>query len=337
MSNPAIYALTPITFRLDLKDPFIFTAHHIDHFPEGNSQLGPNTPAEQKEFSMYYGDIVPGFPEHPHTGFETITLVEQGTVDHFDSLGNGGRYGAGDVQWLSTGSGVEHCEMFPLLHEHQPNPFELFQIWFNSSPAQKKAPPDYKMFWREDIPHVYETDDSGLTADVRVISGQFKDTAAISRPPNSWAAASENRVNIYLITLPPHAALTVPATTARSNRFGYFYQGSTLSIEDQQIQRKYLAELKPDADIRLQAGDSEARILWMEGEPIGEDVAMRGPFVMNTVQELDDAFRRYRATRFGEWPWSNPAPVFDRKQPRFASYDGGKREEYPEEPEKDAV
>ncbi|WP_374668396.1 pirin family protein [Acinetobacter sp.] len=337
MSSPAIYALTPIEFRLDLKDPFLFTAHHIDHFPEGNAKLGPHSAAAHNEFSMYYGDIVPGFPEHPHTGFETITLVEQGTVDHFDSLGNGGRYADGDVQWLSTGSGVEHCEMFPLLHEDRPNPFELFQIWFNSAPEQKKMPPDYKMFWRERIPHAYETDDAGLTADIRVISGQFKGIQAISRPPNSWAAAAENRVNIYLIALPPHAVLSMPATTASSNRFCYFYQGETLKIEQKLIQRRYLAELKADAEIRLQAGNAEARILWLEGEPIGEDVAMRGPFVMNTAQELDDAFRRYRATRFGEWPWPNPAPVFERSQPRFASYDGGKREEYPEEPEKDAV
>lgn len=330
MSSPVIYALTPIEFRLDLKDPFLFTAHHIDHFPEGNSELGPNEPATQNEFSMYYGDIVPGFPEHPHTGFETITLVEQGTVDHFDSLGNGGRYAAGDVQWLSTGSGVEHCEMFPLIHEDKPNPFELFQIWFNSSAEQKKQPADYKMFWREHIPHVYETDASGLTADIRVISGKYNTTEAISRPPHSWAAAAENHVNIFLITLPAHAELKVPATTATSNRFCYFYQGDTLQIENKPIQRRYLAELKPDTEIFLKAGNSEARILWMEGEPIGEEVAMRGPFVLNTAQELDDAFRRYRATRFGEWPWPNPAPVFTREQKRFASFGGGVRKEYPE-------
>ena len=80
MINAVIYTISPITFRLDLKDPFIFTAHHIDHFPKANADMGPLTPAINKEFSMYYGDIVPGFPEHPHTGFETITLVEQGTV-----------------------------------------------------------------------------------------------------------------------------------------------------------------------------------------------------------------------------------------------------------------
>ena len=332
MSDAVIYALSPITFRLDLKDPFLFTAHHIDHFPKANANLGPATAAQHQEFNMYYGDTVPGFPEHPHTGFETITLVEQGFVDHFDSLGNGGRYGAGDVQWLSTGNGVEHCEMFPLLNEDRENPFELFQIWFNSSPEQKQQPADYKMFWREHIPHVSAKDTQGRDTDIRVISGQYQGTEAISRPPHSWAAAPENKVNIYLITLAPHATLTIPATTATATRFAYFYQGDTLELAKTQIQHKHLAELKPDVNIQLQAGEVEARILWLEGEPIGAPVAMRGPFVLNTNQELDDAFRRYRATHFGEWPWPSPAPVFAREQVRFASYEGGQRQEFPEQP-----
>lgn len=331
MSNAVIYNITPITFRLDLKDPFLFTAHHIDHFPAANADMGPKTAAEKDEFNMYYGDVVPGFPEHPHTGFETITLVEQGYVDHFDSLGNGGRYAAGDVQWLSTGNGVEHCEMFPLLHEDKANPFELFQIWFNSSAEQKTHDADYKMFWREEIPHVFETDNEGKKSDIRVISGQFKSTDAISRPPHSWAAAAENKVNIYLITMQAGAELVIPATTSSSNRFAYFYQGNTLEIEGQTIQMKHLVELQSDADVHLKAGGLEARILWLEGEPINEPVAMRGPFVLNTTEELDAAFKRYRETHFGDWPWPTPAPVFKRDQARFASYEGGKRVEHPEQ------
>lgn len=331
MSNPLIYSVVPIEFRLDLKDPFIFCAHHIDHYPKGNADLGPATPALNKEYNMYYGETVPGFPEHPHTGFETITLVEQGYVDHFDSLGNAGRYAEGDVQWLTTGNGVEHCEMFPLLHEDRENPFELFQIWFNSSPEQKKQPADYRMFWREQIPHVFETDPQGRKSDIRVISGAFKHTDAIPRPPHSWAAAAENKVNIYLITLAPEAELTIPAITTTSNRFCYFYEGKTLDVEDQTIDFKHLVELKPDADIHLKSGLLESRILWLEGEPINAPVAMRGPFVLNSNEELDAAFRRYRETHFGEWPWPSPAPVFEKAQPRFATYNGGERKEFPEQ------
>lgn len=330
MKKSVIYSVTPITFRLDLKDPFLFTAHHIDHFPKGNSKLGPLTPAHNKEYNMYYGEVVPGFPEHPHTGFETITIVERGYVDHFDSLGNGGRYAAGDVQWLTTGNGVEHCEMFPLLNEDKENPFELFQIWFNSSPEQKTKDADYKMFWREKIPHVSEENEAGLKSDIRVISVQFKGVSAISRPPHSWAAASENNVNILLITLEAGAEMTIPATTETSNRFAYFYQGEHVYIEGQEIPYKHLVELQPDAEIQLKAGRTEARILWLEGEPIGAPVAMRGPFVLNSDEELDVAFRRYRETHFGKWPWPTSAPTFKKDTPRFASYEGGKREEYPE-------
>lgn len=98
MSNSVLYSVVPVESRLDLKDPFIFTVHHQDHYPQGNAQLGPVTPPYQHEYDMYYGEQIPGFPEHPHTGFETITIVERGYVDHFDSLGNSGRYAAGDVQ-----------------------------------------------------------------------------------------------------------------------------------------------------------------------------------------------------------------------------------------------
>jgi quercetin 2,3-dioxygenase len=326
----AIYSIVPVEFRLDLKDPFIFTAHHVDYFPEGDAQLGPKHPALNNEYRMYYGDHVPGFPEHPHTGFETITIVEQGIVDHFDSLGNGGRYAAGDVQWLTTGNGIEHCEMFPLIHEDRANTMELFQIWFNSSSKQKQQDPDYKMLWREQIPHVYLKDAQGKTTDIRVISGQLHDTQALARPPHSWAAAAENHVNIFLIQIPAHAQVTLPATTATSTRFAYFYQGSSLDVFDQQVQVKHLIELQPDLEVNLTAGDQEARILWLEGEPINEPIAMRGPFVLNTEQELDAAFKRYRATQFGDWPWPSSAPVFKREQPRFATYSGGEKQEFPE-------
>lgn len=331
MSNSVLYSVVPVESRLDLKDPFIFTVHHQDHYPQGNTDLGPVTPPYQHEYDMYYGEQIPGFPEHPHTGFETITIVERGYVDHFDSLENSGRYAAGDVQWLTTGNGVQHCEMFPLVHQDQDNPLELFQIWLNSSPEQKKQPADYKMLWREQIPHVFSANAAGPKADIRVISGQFKDTKALDRPPHSWAAPAENRVNIYMITLAPEAELIIPASTASATRFCYFYQGKGLELEGQKIQVRHLVELKPDQDIHLKGGLLESHILWLEGEPIGAPVAMRGPFVLNTQQELDAAFRRYRDTQFGTWPWPNTEPSFPREQPRFASYDGGQREEYPEQ------
>ena len=332
MSNSVIYRNEAIQSQLRLKDPFIFTMHHIDHYPRGNAQMGPTIPSTpDARYSMYHGETVPGFPAHPHTGFETITLVEQGTVDHFDSLGNSGRYADGDVQWQSTGDGVEHSEMFPLVHQDKENPLELFQIWFNSSPAQKKEQAVYKMLWREEIPHVITKDAQGLTADIRVISGQFNDQWSLAQPPHSWAFDKENKVNIFMITAEPNAEIIIPATSSTSTRFAYFYEGESLDVAGQNIPVKRLLELKPDTEVVLKNGGTTGKILWLEGEPIGAPVAAHGPFVLNSDHELKVAFSRYFETQFGGWPWDTPAPVFDVNQKRIASYNKGETVEYPDQ------
>src|SRR5690554_5174211 len=120
-------------------DPFLFCAHHRDDYPQGNAEMGPAASLagrhlgrdfdEQKPWRMYHGQKVPGFPRHPHRGFETVTVVRSGFLDHTDSMGATARYGAGDVQWLTSGRGIQHSEMFPLLRGDASNPPELFQSW----------------------------------------------------------------------------------------------------------------------------------------------------------------------------------------------------------------
>ena len=154
---------TPIDLHWPTQDPFLFCAHHFDHYPKGNRKLGVEAIAfegremgsdftEKDGFRLYHGQEIPGFPVHPHRGFETITIVRKGYVDHADSLGAAGRYGEGDVQWMSAGSGVQHSEMFPLLHQDKKNTLEIFQIWLNLPKAKKMTKPDFKMLWAEDIP-----------------------------------------------------------------------------------------------------------------------------------------------------------------------------------------
>ena len=96
----------------------------------------------------------PGFPQHPHRGFETVTFVRRGYIDHSDSLGATARFGRGDVQWLTAGEGIVHCEMFPLLDREHDNPVELFQIWLNLPAEDKMVEPYFTMLWGEDIPHL---------------------------------------------------------------------------------------------------------------------------------------------------------------------------------------
>ena len=103
---------------------------------------------------MYHGSDVPGFPQHPHRGFETVTFVRRGLIDHSDSLGATARFGRGDTQWLTAGGGIVHSEMFPLVDTVEPNPTELFQIWLNLPAADKMVEPYFTMLWADDIPVV---------------------------------------------------------------------------------------------------------------------------------------------------------------------------------------
>jgi len=159
--NPVLY-IRPMGFQWETADPFLFCVHHEDKFPKGNDQLGPVASMDGRHmgddfiikdgFRMYHGKKVPGFPGHPHRGFETVTVVREGLVDHADSLGAAGRYGNGDVQWMTAGGGVQHSEMFPLLNKDKDNPLELFQIWLNLPKKNKMVKPYFRMLWSDTIP-----------------------------------------------------------------------------------------------------------------------------------------------------------------------------------------
>nr|WP_290936872.1 pirin family protein [Haliscomenobacter sp.] len=121
MSN--ILRIRPLGFPWETRDPFIFCVYHEDFYPLGNAQMGPAASLSGRNLGqdftvkdgwrMYHGRTVPGFPSHPHRGFETVTIARKGFVDHSDSLGATARFGNGDVQWMTAGKGVQHSEMFP--------------------------------------------------------------------------------------------------------------------------------------------------------------------------------------------------------------------------------
>ncbi|MCF7806899.1 MAG: pirin family protein [Candidatus Marinimicrobia bacterium] len=327
-----IININKLDFTWATRDPFLFCVHHRDQYPAGEAYLGPPATALKgrnigQDFTlkdgwrMYHGDRVPGFPAHPHRGFETVTIVLNGYVDHSDSHGASGRYGEGDVQWMTAGSGLQHAEMFPLLNQDTPNTGELFQVWLNLPEKNKMVDPFYKMLWSEDIPT-----HKANGAHVRIIAGTFQGLTPPPPAPDSWARDPENEVSIWIITLEPNANWVLPATHPGLNRSLYFYQGSDITIAGKDIGVSHSLDLKPEAEVDFKNGKEEACLLLLQAKPIGEPVAQYGPFVMNRRVELEQAFSDYQKTQFGGWPWSRNDPVHGPKKRRFARFADGSEE-----------
>jgi redox-sensitive bicupin YhaK (pirin superfamily) len=326
-------------------DPFLFCVHHVDHYPAGDLSMGP--PPEtlrgrrigmdfegRDGWNMYHGEAVPGFPRHPHRGFETITIARSGFIDHADSMGATARFGEGDVQWMTAGGGVVHSEMFPLVNSVGPNPAELFQIWINLPAADKMRPAYFTMLWRERIPVLRTRDASGHGVEVRLIAGALPGLKALAPPPSSWAARPESGVRVLTIRLDPGARWVLPGSAPGVNRMLYVVDGDRVRVSNPAddaagvaLQRGSGARLHAEASAQLQGGAAGADLLLLEGRPIGEPVVQHGPFVMNTHDEIRAAFRDYQATGFGGWPWHQDGPVHARTSGRFAIHADGRREE----------
>jgi redox-sensitive bicupin YhaK (pirin superfamily) len=310
-------------------DPFLFAVHHDDAYPAGNDQLGPQAELAGREIGMdfagkdgwrmYHGDVVPGFPGHPHRGFETVTIVRRGLIDHHDSLGASARFGKGDVQWLTAGKGIVHSEMFPLLDREGPNPAELFQIWLNLPAKSKLVAPYFSMFWADTIPHHVA---GGV--DVTVIAGRLGELVPQSPPPDSWASHADADVAIWTIRMEDRSSWTMPAAKPGTNRVLYVFQGG-ISIDGRDIPQGTGVVLRPDASAQL-TGKGAVDMLLLQGKPIGEPVVQHGPFVMNTRQEIQQAMMDYQRTQFGGWPWPADAPVLPRNEGRFARHPDGRVE-----------
>lgn len=195
MDDSCILKIKDLGFQWDTGNPFLFCVHHLDAYPRGNEEMDPEASLEGRMIGndfepkdgwrMYHGRKVPGFPVHPHRGFETVTIVLNGVVDHADSMGAAGRYGYGDVQWMTAGAGMQHAEMFPLLNRDKDNPLELFQIWLNLPAADKFVEPCYKMLWSEDIPILDIPDSEGRNTKVILVAGFFPGQAAPPPTPGS--------------------------------------------------------------------------------------------------------------------------------------------------------
>jgi len=334
--KPSILTVQPLGFMWPVSNPFIFCAHHLDYYPSGKPDLSPNASLKGRTIGndftirdgwrMYHGDSVPGFPVHPHRGFETVTIVQQGFVDHSDSHGQAGRYGQGDVQWMTAGSGLQHCEMFPLLNQDQGNTTELFQVWLNLPKERKMATPYFKMLWSEDIPLFKHTDESGKFVEVKIIAGNLNGIQALKPSPDSWAAFPENEVSIWAIKMEAGATWTLPVAGPLASRKLYFHRGGSIVVNDTEVKVGHAITVDPEATLKIESKESDTFILLLQGNSINEPVVQYGPFVMNTQEEIRQAIFDYQQTEFGGWPWANKDQTHGLERRRFARHSDGSEE-----------
>jgi hypothetical protein len=305
----------------------LFCVHHVDAYPAGNQHFGPAAGLNGRQIGndfdgidgwrMYHGQQVPGFPQHPHRGFETVTYVRRGLVDHSDSMGAAARYGRGDVQWLTAGGGVVHSEMFPLLDNGSANPAELFQIWLNLPKVDKLAEAHFTMLWADTIPRLTSTTDEGNVTEVTVIAGTLDGLTPPLPPPSSWASRPESDVAIWHVRIEAGGRwIMPPARFADTVRTLYMFDGSSLLVDDVELGAATGASIRCDNPVVL-ATATGAEVLVLQGRPIAEPVAQYGPFVMNDRAGIEQAFSDYQHTGFGGWPWPTDEPVHGSDPQRF--------------------
>ncbi|MFZ6815422.1 pirin family protein [Undibacterium sp. Rencai35W] len=329
--SSSILKISPLGSVWKTIDPFLICVHHNDEYPPGNENFGPQNGIEtiywpesskSKRWSMYHGKKVPGFPAHPHRGFETITIVRKGLVDHSDSLGVRARYGDGDTQWLTAGRGIVHSEVFPLLNKDKSNPLDLIQIWLNLPAKNKLVDPNFTMIWAKDIPK-YSFWKSNKKTEVHCIAGDFlgePTTKMPKPPPNSWAADLVNNVAIWTIKMEPGATWVLPPTQVQGiRRQLFFFAGDSLSIDSHLMSRHSAIEIRSDASVQLSNGARPTEILMLQGRPLNEPVVQHGPFVMNSREEIIEAMNDFQKSRFGKWNWTDDEPVHGPINEKFVS------------------
>lgn len=272
--------------------------------------FGFQNPAELDPFLLFDdfrgehpSDFEKGFPWHPHRGIETITYVLSGTVEHSDSLGNTGALGAGDIQWMTAGSGILHQEM---PSGNEAGQMHGFQLWGNLPSAQKMCAPRYQDIQSPDIPEVI--DDDGTR--VRVIAGNFWGKTG----PVDGVAADPQYLDVFV---PAGVKKTFKIDTYR-RAFAYVFEGAGMFVDasaptgvllekevmGQEVNirdlsgNRTLVRFGSGDEVTVQAGQDGLRFLLISGAPIEEPVAWHGPIVMNTQDELRQAFRELRNGSF---------------------------------------
>ena len=335
IKNNSIISMTslPETGPWPTVDPFLFCVHHNDKYPKSKGDLSPDAPlsgrnlgndfSNKNGWSMYHGERVPGFPRHPHRGFETLTIVSNGYIDHADSLGASARYGDGDAQWLTAGDGINHSEMFPLLNNKTKNKLDFFQIWLNLPSYNKRVEPNFEMYWKDKIPKVSSDLNGVKNSEIELVTGDYFGIQAPIAPKYSWANDQKNDVAVWIIRLNNNGEFIIPSTKSGANRSLYILKDSSIEVDNQKISGSSMLELNSAKKTKVKNIGKSTKLLMLQGVPINEPVVKYGPFVMNTRSEIEEAFFDYKKTEFGGWKWGNSDPVHGYKREKFAKLING--------------
>ena len=222
---------------------------------------------------------------------------------------------------MTAGSGVVHCEMFPLVNKDKGNPTELFQIWLNLPQKEKMVPPYFTMLWKESIPFIEENNTR-----VDIFAGELRGQTPPPPPPNSWAAQEKSDLAIWSLTFGEGANFTLPPCQKGTNRTLYFFSGTELIVDGTPIPQGYGLRMNPESEVQIENHKDKAEILMLQGRPLNEPVVKHGPFVMNTREEIRQAIYDYQRTGFGGWPWKRKDPVHASNEGRFAVHADGRKE-----------
>ena len=261
----------------------IFSMHSED--PESISPFLMMDHAAPKYFPPT--DAKRGVGEHPHRGFETVTFAIKGEVEHRDSGGGGGTITTGGIQWMTAGSGVVHDEFHSREFSKKGGDFEMIQLWINLPSKFKMTKPRYQSFDEGDFPIL---DQGKHEISIKVIAGTF---GKVSSKVKTFSP-----INMYELNGPPNSKLEIPLPVG-SNTLVFQLSGMS-SIEDQQIKKGNLGLLSKSGETFEIKFLEESKVMILNGEPLGEPVAAYGPFVMNTRQELIEAFRDFQAGKMGQ-------------------------------------
>ena len=236
---------------------------------------------------MYHGKTVPGFPGHPHRGFETVTVVRKGLVDHADSLGAAGRYGNGDVQWMTAASGILHKEYHEESYSKKGGPFQMVQLWVNLPAKYKMTAPKYQSVTHSEMANFELPNQKGK---IEVIAGDYQGVKG--------SASTFTEIELYNLRLKAGAKANLE-TPAHFNTALLVIEGSIIVNGTEKATTNQMVHFAHEGNaINIEASE-DAVVLYLSGDPINEPIAQYGPFLMNKPEELQQAIEDYNTGKFG--------------------------------------